>query len=308
MTIRKNEITSFIGPVGLRQDHGAALPEPDERRHPGRAVGGKVAYHGNDLYGPNVSATEVRRRIGMVFQRPNPFPKSIYDNVAYGPKINGVRGKSKLDDIVEESLRGAALWDEVKTRLKSSALGMSGGQQQRLCIARAIAVEPEVILMDEPCSALDPIATSRIEDLMQEIKSRFTIVIVTHNMQQAARVSDRVALLHHRGQPGERPAHRRARRGRQDVDDVLRPRPTNAPRRTSPGGSADDRGTAQELPPGARDGPRRAGPPRRHGHRADPAGDGDPARRRSRGRRLPDPRRRRDRRPVRSTWRSSATG
>src|SRR6478735_6533353 len=153
---------------------------------PSARVGGKITYHGNDLYGPNVSATEVRRRIGMVFQRPNPFPKSIYDNVAYGPKINGVRGKAKLDDLVEESLRGAALWDEVKTRLKSSALGMSGGQQQRLCIARAIAVQPEVILMDEPCSALDPIATARIEDLMQEIKSRFTIVIVTHNMQQAA--------------------------------------------------------------------------------------------------------------------------
>jgi phosphate transport system ATP-binding protein len=131
----------------------------------------------------------------MVFQRPNPFPKSIYDNVAYGPKVNGVRGKAKLDEIVESSLRGAALWDEVKGRLKSSALGMSGGQQQRLCIARAIAVEPEVILMDEPCSALDPIATARVEDLMQEIKSRFTIVIVTHNMQQAARVSDRVAFF-----------------------------------------------------------------------------------------------------------------
>jgi phosphate transport system ATP-binding protein len=131
----------------------------------------------------------------MVFQRPNPFPKSIYENVAFGPKVNGVRGKAELDEIVERSLRGAALWDEVKTRLKSSALGMSGGQQQRLCIARAIAVDPEVILMDEPCSALDPIATARIEDLMTEIKSQYTIIIVTHNMQQAARVSDRTAFF-----------------------------------------------------------------------------------------------------------------
>ena len=154
-----------------------------------------MLYHGIDLYAPEVSATELRRRVGMVFQRPNPFPKSIYDNVAFGPKVNGIKKKSDLDDIVERSLRGAALWEEVKTRLKSSALGMSGGQQQRLCIARAIAVEPEVILMDEPCSALDPIATARIEDLMQEIKDRYTIVIVTHNMQQAARVSDRTAFF-----------------------------------------------------------------------------------------------------------------
>ena len=158
-------------------------------------VGGKVLYHGVDIYDPAVSVTEVRHRIGMVFQRPNPFPKSIYENVAFGPRINGVRSKSELDDIVESSLKGAALWDEVKTRLKSSALGMSGGQQQRLCIARAIAVEPDVILMDEPCSALDPIATARVEDLMQEIKSRFTIVIVTHNMQQAQRVSDKTAFF-----------------------------------------------------------------------------------------------------------------
>ncbi|HQZ37360.1 MAG TPA: phosphate ABC transporter ATP-binding protein, partial [Ilumatobacteraceae bacterium] len=162
---------------------------------PSARVGGKVLYHGVDLYGPGVSATEVRRRIGMVFQRPNPFPKSIYDNVAFGPRVNGIKNKSELDDIVEESLRGAALWDEVSSRLKTSALGMSGGQQQRLCIARAIAVRPDVILMDEPCSALDPIATARIEDLMQEIKSRFTIVIVTHNMQQAGRVSDRTAFF-----------------------------------------------------------------------------------------------------------------
>jgi len=195
MTIRKNEITSFIGPSGCGKTTVLRCLNRMNDVIPTARVGGKVTYHGQDLYAANVSATEVRRRIGMVFQRPNPFPKSIYDNVAYGPKINGVRGKSKLDDLVEESLRGAALWDEVKTRLKSSALGISGGQQQRLCIARAIAVRPEVILMDEPCSALDPIATSRIEDLMQEIKSRFTIVIVTHNMQQAARVSDRVAFF-----------------------------------------------------------------------------------------------------------------
>jgi phosphate transport system ATP-binding protein len=154
-----------------------------------------VRYRGIDLYDPEVSAAEVRRHIGMVFQKPNPFPKSIYDNVAYGPRVNGIKRKGQLDEIVERSLRGAALWDEVKDRLKSSALGMSGGQQQRLCIARAIAVEPEVILMDEPCSALDPIATSRIEELMQEIKDRYTIVIVTHNMQQAARVSDRTAFF-----------------------------------------------------------------------------------------------------------------
>ena len=195
MTIRPNEITSFIGPSGCGKTTVLRCLNRMNDVIPSARVGGKVTFHGLDLYAPDVSATEVRRRIGMVFQRPNPFPKSIYENVAYGPKVNGVRGKAKLDDIVEQSLRGAALWDEVKTRLKSSALGMSGGQQQRLCIARAIAVEPEVILMDEPCSALDPIATAKIEDLMQDIKSRFTIVIVTHNMQQAARVSDRVAFF-----------------------------------------------------------------------------------------------------------------
>ena len=160
----------------------------------GARVEGSITYHGVDLYGPNVSAAQVRRHVGMVFQKPNPFPKSIYDNVAYGPRIANT-SKSEMDGIVEESLRGAALWDEVKERLNTSALGLSGGQQQRLCIARALAVQPDVILMDEPCSALDPIATSRIEDLMQEIKSRYTIVIVTHNMQQAARISDRVGFF-----------------------------------------------------------------------------------------------------------------
>ncbi|MDQ3542571.1 MAG: phosphate ABC transporter ATP-binding protein, partial [Actinomycetota bacterium] len=156
---------------------------------------GQISYHGLDLYGPDVDAVEVRRRIGMVFQKPNPFPKSIYDNLAFGPRLNGVKKKAELDGIIENSLKRAALWDEVKDRLNASAMGLSGGQQQRLCIARCVAVEPEVILMDEPCSALDPIATSRIEELMQEIKNDFTIVIVTHNMQQAARVSDRTAFF-----------------------------------------------------------------------------------------------------------------
>ena len=161
----------------------------------GARVEGTLTYHGIDLYGPDVDPVEVRRRIGMVFQKPNPFPKSIYDNLAFGPRLNGVKKRSALDDIIERSLRRAALWDEVRGRLNSSAMGLSGGQQQRLCIARCIAVEPEVILMDEPCSALDPIATARIEELMQEIKADYTIVIVTHNMQQAARVSDRTAFF-----------------------------------------------------------------------------------------------------------------
>jgi phosphate transport system ATP-binding protein len=195
LAIRRNEITAFIGPSGCGKTTVLRCLNRMNDVIPTARVGGKVLYHGIDLYGPDVSATELRRRVGMVFQRPNPFPKSIYDNVAFGPKVNGVKSKSQLDDIVEKSLRGAALWDEVKNRLKSSALGMSGGQQQRLCIARAIAVEPEVILMDEPCSALDPIATARIEDLMQEMKSTYTLVIVTHNMQQAARVSDRTAFF-----------------------------------------------------------------------------------------------------------------
>ena len=195
MVLRKREITAFIGPSGCGKTTVLRCLNRMNDVIPSARVGGQVLYHGVDLYGEAVSATEVRRRIGMVFQRPNPFPKSIYDNVAFGPKVNGVKSKSELDGIVEDSLKGAALWDEVKSRLKSSALGMSGGQQQRLCIARAIAIQPEVILMDEPCSALDPIATARIEDLMQEIKDRFTIVIVTHNMQQAGRVSDRTAFF-----------------------------------------------------------------------------------------------------------------
>jgi phosphate transport system ATP-binding protein len=193
--IHAHQITAFIGPSGCGK---TTMLRTLNRMHdviPGARVAGKVNYHGVNLYAPDVSATEVRRRIGMVFQKPNPFPKSIYDNIAFGPRVNGIRGKAELDAIVEKSLRSAALWDEVKDRLKSSALGMSGGQQQRLCIARTIAVEPEVVLMDEPCSALDPIATARIEELMRELKSRFTIVIVTHNMQQAARVSDRTAFF-----------------------------------------------------------------------------------------------------------------
>ncbi len=195
LRIKKNEITAFIGPSGCGKSTVLRCFNRMNDLIAGARVEGTVHYHGIDLYGPDVSAVEVRRRIGMVFQKPNPFPKSIYDNVAYGPRVAGVKRKGDLDQIVERSLRGAALWDEVKNRLKSSGLSLSGGQQQRLCIARAIAVEPDVILMDEPCSALDPIATARIEDLMQEIKQEYTIIIVTHNMQQAARVSDRVAFF-----------------------------------------------------------------------------------------------------------------
>src|SRR3954453_9073651 len=195
LDIRQHEITAFIGPSGCGKTTVLRCLNRMNDLIPTARVEGQIMYHDVDLYGPNVSAAEVRRHIGMVFQRPNPFPKSVYDNVAFGPRINGIRKKSELDDLIERSLRGAALWDEVKDRLKRSSLGMSGGQQQRLCIARAIAVEPEVVLMDEPCSALDPIATARIEELMQEIKDRYTIVIVTHNMQQAARVSDRTAFF-----------------------------------------------------------------------------------------------------------------
>jgi phosphate transport system ATP-binding protein len=193
--IRRNEITAFIGPSGCGKTTVLRCLNRMNDLVPSARVEGKVMYQGIDLYGSEVSPTEVRRHIGMVFQKPNPFPKSIYDNVAFGPRVNGIRKSSALDEIVERSLRGAALWDEVKDRLKTSALGLSGGQQQRLCIARTVAVEPEVVLMDEPCSALDPIATARIEDLMQEMTSKYTIVIVTHNMQQAARVSNRTAFF-----------------------------------------------------------------------------------------------------------------
>ena len=189
MQIPSRDITAFIGPSGCGKSTLLRSLNRTNDLIPGAKVHGEVLYHDANLYDSKASAVEVRRRIGMVFQKPNPFPKSIYENVAFGPKVNGRPKKSELDDIVEKSLRSAALWDEVKDRLSDSALGLSGGQQQRLCIARSIAVEPEVILMDEPCSALDPIATLRIEDLMMELKKDYTIVIVTHNMQQAGRVS-----------------------------------------------------------------------------------------------------------------------
>jgi phosphate transport system ATP-binding protein len=195
LTIYENEITAFIGPSGCGKTTVLRTLNRMNDLVAGARVEGDVDYRGVPVYGPDVSATAVRRRIGMVFQKPNPFPKSIYDNVAYGPRINGERNKGKLNEIVERSLRQAALWDEVKDRLNKSGLALSGGQAQRLCIARTLAVEPDVVLMDEPCSALDPIATGRIEDLMHEIKSQYTIVIVTHNMQQATRVSDRTAFF-----------------------------------------------------------------------------------------------------------------
>jgi phosphate transport system ATP-binding protein len=195
LTIYENQITAFIGPSGCGKTTVLRSLNRMNDLVPGAHVDGQVDYRGVNLYGKSVSPIAVRRRIGMVFQKPNPFPKSIYDNVAYGPRINGIHSKSKLNEIVERSLRQAALWDEVKDRLNKSGLGLSGGQAQRLCIARTLAVEPDVVLMDEPASALDPIATGAIEDLMKEIKSKYTIVIVTHNMQQATRVSDRTAFF-----------------------------------------------------------------------------------------------------------------
>src|SRR5205823_4319932 len=194
LDVAAREITAFIGPSGCGKTTVLRCLNRMHDITPGAQVIGTVNYHGENLYTGKVDAAEVRRRIGMVFQKPNPFPKTIYDNVAYGPKLNG-RKRSELGDIVEHALTRAALWDEVKGKLKHSGLSLSGGQQQRLCIARAIAVEPDVVLMDEPCSALDPIATARIEDLMEELKAEFTIVIVTHNMQQAARISDRTAFF-----------------------------------------------------------------------------------------------------------------
>jgi phosphate transport system ATP-binding protein len=193
LDIASREISAIIGPSGCGKSTFLRCLNRMNDFIPGAKVSGSITYHGEDVYGPKVDAAEVRRRIGMVFQRPNPFPKSIFDNVAYGPRIN--RYKGSVADLVEEALTRAALWEEVKDKLKKSAFALSGGQQQRLCIARALAVSPEVILMDEPCSALDPIATSRIEDLMVELKRDYTIVIVTHNMQQAARVSDRTAFF-----------------------------------------------------------------------------------------------------------------
>jgi len=193
LALYNNEITAFIGPSGCGKSTMIRCLNRMNDLIPGAKVGGEVLYHGVDLYGPSVDPVQVRKRIGMVFQKPNPFPKSIYDNVAFGPRVLGMKGE--LDELVETALRRAALWDEVKDRLKTNAFGMSGGQQQRLCIARALAVEPDVILMDEPCSALDPISTAAIEDLMVELQQRYAIVIVTHNMQQAARVSDRTAFF-----------------------------------------------------------------------------------------------------------------
>jgi phosphate transport system ATP-binding protein len=193
LPIYRNEITALIGPSGCGKTTFLRCMNRMNDLIEGARVEGRLLYHGVDLYEPRVDAVEVRRRIGMVFQKPNPFPKSIYDNVAFGPRIAGFKGN--MDHLVEESLHRAALWDEVKGKLKESGLALSGGQQQRLCIARAIATKPDVILMDEPCSALDPIATQRIEDLMHELVSDYTIVIVTHNMQQAARISDRTAFF-----------------------------------------------------------------------------------------------------------------
>ena len=194
LDVHQSEVTAFIGPSGCGKSTFLRCFNRMNDLIEGARVDGEMRYHGLDLYAENIDAVEVRRRIGMVFQKPNPFPKSIYDNVAFGPRIGGVK-KSDLDSVVEKSLRRAALWDEVKDRLGDSAYGLSGGQQQRLCIARTIAVEPDVVLMDEPCSALDPIATARIEELVAELKTQYTIVIVTHNMQQAARVSDRTAFF-----------------------------------------------------------------------------------------------------------------
>ena len=195
LDIPEKSITALIGPSGCGKSTFLKTLDRMNDLIPGVRITGEVRYDGQDIYAPGVDVNELRRAIGMVFQKPNPFPMSIYDNVAYGPRTHGVRNKAKLDDLVERSLRGAAIWDEVKDRLRKNALGLSGGQQQRLCIARALAVEPRVLLMDEPTSALDPISTSKIEELAAQLKERYTIVIVTHNMQQAVRISDRTAFF-----------------------------------------------------------------------------------------------------------------
>ena len=195
MEIPEKSITALIGPSGCGKSTFLKTLDRMNDLVPGVHIEGEVAYHGQNIFAPQVDVNELRRQVGMVFQKPNPFPMSIYDNIAYGPRTQGVRKKEELDEIVERSLRGAAIWDEVKDRLKKSALGLSGGQQQRLCIARALAVEPEVLLMDEPTSALDPISTSKIEELATDLKERYTIIIVTHNMQQALRISDRTAFF-----------------------------------------------------------------------------------------------------------------
>jgi phosphate transport system ATP-binding protein len=195
MDIRKNAITAFIGPSGCGKSTFLKTINRMNDLIDGVIIDGKIILDGENVYDSNVDTTLLRKKIGMVFQQPNPFPMSIYDNIAYGPRIHGIKNKSELDGIVEESLKGAAIYEEVKDRLKKSALGLSGGQQQRLCIARALAVQPEVLLMDEPTSALDPISTLKIEELMLELKKKYTVAVVTHNMQQAARVSDYTAFF-----------------------------------------------------------------------------------------------------------------
>ena len=193
--IPEKSITALIGPSGCGKSTFLKTLDRMNYLIPDVKITGSIKYKGEDIFEPSVDVSELRRQVGMVFQKPNPFPMSIYDNIAYGPRTHGVKSRAKLDEIVEQSLRGAAIWDEVKDRLKKNALGLSGGQQQRLCIARALAVEPEVLLMDEPTSALDPISTSKIEELAMELKDRYTIVIVTHNMQQAVRISDHTAFF-----------------------------------------------------------------------------------------------------------------
>ncbi len=195
MDIQENAVTAFIGPSGCGKSTFLKTLNRMNDLVDGVRIDGKVLLDGEDIYDPSVDTTILRKKVGMVFQQPNPFPMSIYDNIAYGPRVHGIRDKKRLDQIVEESLRGAAIFDEVKDRLKKSAMGLSGGQQQRICIARALAVQPEVLLMDEPTSALDPISTSKIEDLMEDLKKKYTVIVVTHNMQQATRVSDQTAFF-----------------------------------------------------------------------------------------------------------------
>ena len=195
MDIQENAVTAFIGPSGCGKSTFLKTLNRMNDLVDGVRIDGKVLLDGEDIYDPAVDTTILRKKVGMVFQQPNPFPMSIYDNIAYGPRVHGIRDKKRLDQIVEESLRGAAIFDEIKDRLKKSAMGLSGGQQQRICIARALAVQPEVLLMDEPTSALDPISTSKIEDLMEDLKKKYTVIVVTHNMQQATRVSDQTAFF-----------------------------------------------------------------------------------------------------------------
>lgn len=195
MDIQENAVTAFIGPSGCGKSTFLKTLNRMNDLVDGVRIDGKVLLDGEDIYEPGVDTTILRKKVGMVFQQPNPFPMSIYDNIAYGPRVHGIRDKKRLDQIVEESLRGAAIFDEVKDRLKRSAMGLSGGQQQRICIARALAVQPEVLLMDEPTSALDPISTAKIEELMEDLKKKYTVIVVTHNMQQATRVSDQTAFF-----------------------------------------------------------------------------------------------------------------